>query len=141
MSEYNLERSRKARGDWVYNYIKHLQSKSFNIGDILIRKLSPMFQPPYKGGTDFITEKFSNINDTPRKYEVVAKDDVGIPYIMKLGAKGDKIGDLICLADIDTNWNTFEYDPEFIDHQILADEDEEFDPQETYWEKRIGKRK
>lgn len=102
---------------------------NFEEGDILIRE-------ERKTGDTWVTEKFSKVNSAPRKYKVLYVDEVGAPYVSKISMKGDLCGDIKCVYGYDMYWYRFRHDPDFLDHQILAEEDDKFDPQEVYKEKR-----
>ena len=127
--------SRNSKADTVHDTLIYMRDLGkFNEGDILIKK-----EGYYDWKTDeniWSTESFSRSNEAPRKYMVVHVDEVNLPYVMKIGMKGDLCGNMTCIAGHDINTVRYEYDPDFIDHQILADEEDAFDPQEIYREKR-----
>lgn len=125
--------SRNRKADKVHDTLEVMQHIHFQVGDVLIKK------EKHLGDDDelvWTTEPFSSVNSAPRKYEVVHVDKVGLPYVSKISMKGAYCGDIKCMAGFDFDWQKFEYDQDFLDHQILAEEDEKFDPQEVYKEKR-----
>lgn len=127
--------ARNRGADQVYDTLKYIQNVgNFQENDILIKQTRGYCE--HAEDYRWFTEEFSSSNSAPRKYKVVHVDDVGLPYIMKVSMKGELCGDMKCIAGYDLNYTKFEYDPDFIDHQILADEGEDFDPQEVYKEKR-----
>ena len=138
-TEHDIEKiegiSRNRDADSVYNTLMYIKEVGdFQVGDVLIK-----YDNRYNydlGDYEWKIEKFSKKNDAPRKYKVVHRDAAGLPYVMKISMKGEYCGDLKCIAGYDLSYTKFEYDPDFIDHQILADEDDNFDPQAVYKEKR-----
>lgn len=109
----------------------------FQEGDILIKEENVGYRN--KNGEykrEWRVEKFSRVNSAPRKYKVIYVNEVGAPYISKISMKGDLCGDIKCMYGYSTDHHRFKHDPDFLDHQILAEEDEKFDPQEVYKEKR-----
>lgn len=132
-----LEYARNRRAEDVYNALMVIKDYHFQLGDILIKNSLHNY---YNDNDEYVSkweiEPFSKRNKAPRKYKVVHIDDVGLHYIQKIRMQGDLCGELICLAAFDSDYDKFEYDPDFLDHQILAEEEESYDPQELYREKR-----
>lgn len=130
--EDKIDGARNGLAERVYRSLKQMQEYNFIEGDILIHKTLD-----WTGvDVEWVTEKFSGITQAPRKYKVVHVDDVGLPYVQRIGMKGGVIGDIKCLAGYDDSSDVFIHDPDFIDHQIIADDDDTFDPQEVYKENR-----
>ena len=130
-----LSMARNCKAENIYETLKIMKDITFSLGDILIRK-DRVWNDSEEDYTAWYTERFSDANDSHRKYEVVHVDEVGLCYVQKIGMKGGNVGDVKCIAGFDNAWVKFEHDPDFIDHHILCDEDDEFDPLEIYKEKR-----
>ena len=131
-----IQDARNRGAQQVYETLMYIKEVgNFEENDILIKKDG--WHDWSDGGKKvWNIEKFSSSNDAPRKYKVVHIDEAGLPYVMKVSMKGELCGDMKCIAGYDLECTKFEYDPDFLDHQILAEEDEKFDPQEVYKEKR-----
>lgn len=129
-----IDFARNAKAQAVYETLLSIKDLKFEKGDILIKQ-------ELEWDDDFtvqswVTEKFSKTNCAPRKYEIIFVDEVGLPYVSKISMNSKYCGDIRCVAGYDLGYTRFCYDPDFLDHQILAEEDENFDPQQIYKEKR-----
>lgn len=126
----------------VYETLKRFLEIQFEEGDFLLR-----YDAEYDWEKDdgeektWVVEKFSEVNPVPRKYKVVYVDDVGLPYIQKVLFNGNLCGEAKCLAGYDLDHTKFLPDPDFLDHHLLKEEEDAFDPLEVYKEARRGKTK
>lgn len=126
--------ARNHKAEEVYDVLKRFKEISFEEGDFLLR-----YDHTWDDNVNeykWRIERFSEKNDSPRKYKVVYVDEVGIPYIQKVLFNGDMSGDARCLAGYDLDNTVFKLDPDFADHNILMEEEDIFDPLEVYKEKR-----
>lgn len=132
---YNA-RNRKA--DEVHEVLGRIKDLTFEEGDFLVRQDYCRHRDDNWNiiSEGWETEKFSHVNDSPRKYKVVYVDEVGLPYIQKVLMKGGLNGEAKCLAGFDLSHTKFIHDPDFVDHTIFNEEDDRFDPQDLYKEKR-----
>lgn len=121
----------------VYEVLKEFNNIKFEEGDYLLRYDGTWDWEVDENKIKWELEKFSEKNDSPRKYKVVHVDeDTGLAFIQKLLFNGELSGEAKCIAGYDLKWVKFLPDPDFIDHHLLAEEDENFDPLEVYKGKR-----
>jgi hypothetical protein len=125
----------------VYETLKRFKDISFEEGDFLLR-----YDAQYNWDSDledkktWKIERFSDTNDSYRKYKVVHVDEVGLPYVQKVLFNGNMSGEAKCLAGYDLDWTKFLPDPDFLDHHLLMEEEDVFDPLNAYKERK-GDRK
>ena len=125
----------------VYETLKRFKDISFEEGDYLLR-----YDVIIDYGSDledkkiWKIERFSEANDSYRKYKVVYVDEVGLPYVQKILFNGNVSGEAKCLAGYDLDWTIFKMDPDFLDHHLLMEEEDVFDPLNTYKECKVTKK-
>jgi hypothetical protein len=64
----------------------------------------------------------------------------GLPFVQKVLFNGEMSGEAKCLAGFDLDSTKFVADPDFIDHHLLAEEEDTFDPLQIYKEKRVKRK-
>lgn len=135
MTKDELNLARTHRANIIYDALQEMKGMRYNVGDFLIRKNcvwdSDRHDKDSSYGGHWETEAFSETNPAPRKYKVVAIDDVGMPYIQKVLFNGKLQGEIICALNSEPSYIRYELDPDFADHFILSD-DENFDPLDSY---------
>lgn len=135
MTKDELNLARTHRANIIYDALQEMKGMRYNVGDFLIKKISAWDSDLYEKDSSYDghwkIETFSETNPAPRKYKVVAIDDVGIPYIQKVLFNGKLQGEVTCILNADPDYIKYELDPDFADHFILSD-DENFDPLDSY---------
>ena len=131
-----IEEARNGRARDIFYALEAIKDFHFEENDILVHMSCENGWGTKDKDKNWEVEAFSKANVAPRKYRVVHTDEVGLPYVQKVSMKGELCGDVKCMASYDSDYHKFEHDPDFVDHQILADEGDVFDPQEVYKEKR-----
>lgn len=130
-------RARNKKAEEVYDILKRFQDISFEEGDFLLRyDASWDWDMPEGEERVWKVEQFSDINKSPRKYKVVYIDEAGLPYVQKVLFNGEMSGSATCLAGFDLDHVKFVPDPDFMDHHLLAEEEDVFDPLTIYKEKK-----
>lgn len=132
------EGSRNRKAEEIYDVLVRFKDITFEEGDFLLRHDLEYNYETYE--YFWVIEKFSEVNQSYRKYKVVYVDEVGLPYVKKVLFNGDLCGEAKCLAGYDLDRTKFLPDPDFMDHHLLAEEDEEFDPLQVYKEKRVKRK-
>ena len=131
------EASRNKKAEEVYEVLKRFLDITFEEGDYLLRYNAEWdWKSDEEDKKKWKVELFSEKNQTPRKYKVVYVDEVGLPYVQKVLFNGEMSGSAICLAGFDLDWTMFKPDPDFVDHHLLMEEEDVFDPLQVYKEKR-----
>jgi hypothetical protein len=106
----------------VVKYLKEKENLSFNIGDILIKKIKKYGGPHIQD--HWVTETMSAQSKVPRKYIYVHENEFGVGYIKRLKADGSgTCGPCMCLADVEYSWIRYSVDPEYSDHILLGEVD------------------
>ena len=135
--EAAIKEARNTSASEIFDTLTLIKDLNFQEGDILIKYEARFdYNTPSKDDKTWSVESFSAINSAPRKYQVIHVDEVGLHYITKISMSGDYCGDIKCIAGFNCKLVKFDYDPDFLDHLILAEKDDIFDPQEIYKEKR-----
>jgi hypothetical protein len=121
---------RDLQNDRVLKHLKNLSFYKFTIGDVLICEEK---HRKYDGTKDFEWKtKLANC-DLPYKYVYVFENELGIGYIHRLSINGRKFVERsICVTEFDPDQTRFILDPEYADHMLLADENENFDAKSRY---------
>lgn len=104
-------------------YLKNKDKFKFSIGDILIQKIPSNPVHAYSHGEDlkWVTVKANKIYDIPKRFLYAFENELGIGYIKQLSIDGKSfVSRLICLANIDPRYTTFEVDPEYSDCMLLG---------------------
>lgn len=133
--------ARNKKAEEVFNVLKKIKDITFEEGDYLLRYNAEWDFDSDTDDKKWKLELFSDTNTSPRKYKVVYVDEVGLPYIQKVLFNGGMSGSAVCLAGFDLDWVKFVHDPDFVDHHLLADESDQFDPLDVYREKRRERKK
>lgn len=114
------------------------KSKQFKQGDILFY-------------WNIYTQKIESNSYGPIKYKVVHTDSNGLPYLKQLSSTGAPRGSLLSIfnmyeeAESYFEDHTYEkqptdilmHDPHYVDHMIIAEENDEYDPSEISRKKKI----
>ena len=127
------------KAEEIYDVLKKFKDIQFEEGDFLLKYDYEHIKNATTGDWElvWVMEKFSDLNDSPRKYKVVHVDkDTGLPFVQKVLFNGDMSGEARCIAGYDLDYVKFLPDPDYIDHHLLAEEEEEFDPLNAWKEKR-----
>ena len=125
----------------VFDVLKRFSDIKFEEGDFLLRYDCMYNRVDGEWKQNWEVEKFSETNDSPRKYKVVHVDKAtGLPFVQKVLFNGEMSGEAKCLAGYDLDSTKFLPDPDFIDHHLLAEEEDQFDPLQVYKEKRVKRK-
>lgn len=129
--------ARNKKAEEVFEVLKRFKDITFEEGDYLLR-YDAEWDWDLPDGEEKVwkIELFSETNKSPRKYKVVYVDEAGLPYVQKVLFNGEMSGSATCLAGFDLDWTTFKPDPDFMDHHLLMEEEDIFDPLQVYKEKR-----
>lgn len=115
--------------DRTLKYLRNLSFYKFSIGDVLIREEKTY---SYKTNETSWETKIAGC-DLPYKYVYVFENELGVGYIRRLSVNGRKFVEKpICVTEFDPDQTRFSLDPEYADHMLLANEDEEFDAKSRY---------
>jgi hypothetical protein len=116
--------------DRTLKHLRNLSFYKFSIGDVLIREEK---YSKYDGTGSFEWKVSKASCDLPYKYVYVFENELGVGYIRRLSVNGRKFVDRpICITEFDPDQTKFSLDPEYADHMLLANEDDNFDTKSRY---------
>ncbi len=122
----------------VNRYLKAKNRFGFKVGDVLIRKR----KSGYGDTSTWKVETISDRSPVPKKFIYVHENDLGVGYIKQIKSNGKELCDNIqCLDDLDFTWTTYEVDPDYIDHIVLTDGDQDFTVGDQFVELRKKRNK
>lgn len=122
---------RDMRTDRTLKHLRNLSFYKFSIGDVLIREEK---HRNYKNGTSEWKVRTADCN-LPYKYVYVFENELGVGYIRRLSVNGSKFVErAMCVTEFDPDQTRFSLDPEYADHMLLAEEQDEFDTKSRYAE-------
>ena len=127
---------RNEKYDQIISFLRHKDDLKFKIGDILIKQHNYTYDE--KG---WQTETISSVSSAPRKYIYAYENDIGIGYIKPFLASGELGADITCMTNFSRGEVRFQLDPDYVEHMILADKDEEFDLGAVYARKKKFRQK
>lgn len=126
LSQEELKRIKNLQNySQAYYWLKVKEDSNFNLGDILVKMCVKKWGEDGEA-TSYEAESVSSKSNTPRKYKVVYIDQYSVPFAKCIKADGKLGKELICLAEINPQYNFFKVDPDYVEHTILADEGEVF---------------
>ena len=123
--------SRNGNADIIFRALTALKNKNFKEGDFLIR-INAKWDWDSDNNKKWQIEPFSESNATPRKYKIVYVDEFGIPFLRRVLFNGLLANEMFCMTNFDLDWVEFLIDPDSIDHILLSDDDDVFDPLLAY---------
>lgn len=102
-----------------HQYLKNLPNMSFEVGDVLIKKVS-RYNHKDPANPLWTAEPISSSNNMPQRYVFIFKDEFGIGYVKQLKVSTGELGkDLYCLTSFDYSGTRFEVDPEYAETTLL----------------------
>jgi hypothetical protein len=111
--------------DPILKFIKHQESFKFNIGDILVMYVNRSYD---EDKPEWDIKTTSSTTNAPVKYIYAFENELGIGYIKQLKADGSGLTKtLTCVTDLDPANERLDLDPDFADHVLLSNGEEEFE--------------
>lgn len=125
---------RDMKSDRVLKHLKNLSFYKFTIGDVLIREDKyTRYNANGVGNHAYEWRVKLAECDLPYKYVYTFENELGIGYIRRLSINGRKYVERpICVTEFDPDLTRFSLDPEYADHMLLSNENEEFDAKSRY---------
>lgn len=113
--------------------LKHLRNLlfyKFTIGDIIVREDK---HKKFDGSGTFEWKTKLADCGIAYKYVYVFENELGVGYIRRLSVTGRTLVDRpICVTEFDPDVTRFTLDPEYADHMLLSNENDEFDAKSRY---------
>lgn len=116
--------------DDISRYLAFLRDRSFEVGDVLVKKVKKRKWQTNKNGAmdcidywDYVKVPYRKV---PAKFVVVHVDENGIPTVKRLSVKGHFTNTIQSLADLDFRNEIYEEDPDYMEAMLL--DFDEYDP-------------
>src|SRR5206468_3542273 len=98
--------------------------------DVLIRQ---QYRYGPHNSRQWVTDCVSAHSKAPKKFVYVYENELGIGYVKQLKADGSGFTSyMCCMANIDPAYTRFTIDPEYADHLLLSDGEQEFTPGDQF---------
>lgn len=118
----NTKIAHSEKYDAILKFIKHKENFKFNVGDVLVKNVIT----GYGDERRWEPEQVSHISTASKKFLYFYENEDGIGFIKSILSTG-KIGEAVTpMTEFDPDNIKFELDPDYAEHIILSDENEEF---------------